>query len=415
MADTAVHLEREVLPEVPIRHWICSLPWGLRALLGYDRELCAGVLSAFVAELSRSLKWRAKKDLGLKSVADAFTGAVAAVQRVDSAVRLNVHYHVLALDGVYVRQDPSDPHSALVFRALPTPTREQVAQVARRTADRVERLVEAQGRSLDPEQSAGEPVELQLEHPALAACYDAAALGIAVSGDRAGQPTLRLISSDRTDPGPDESADEPVAEVSGFSLYARQVVDGHDRRRLERLCRYILRPPIAQDRLERRTDGSLQLTLKHPWKDGTHALVLSPDDLLVRLCAAVAPPRLHLVRYFGLLSSHCALRSQVVPHYPLDPCAHRPSPAAGDQLELLSELEEGSPKGSRHRWAWLLARVFLADLEHCPKCQGPMRWAEVAKTPQAAARLMAREGILPALMARTGRAATEQLRLPFDT
>jgi hypothetical protein len=28
MADTAVHLEREVLPRVPIRHWIGSLPWG---------------------------------------------------------------------------------------------------------------------------------------------------------------------------------------------------------------------------------------------------------------------------------------------------------------------------------------------------------------------------------------------------
>jgi hypothetical protein len=41
MADTAVHLEQSVLPEVPIRHWICSLPWGLRALLGYDRGLCS--------------------------------------------------------------------------------------------------------------------------------------------------------------------------------------------------------------------------------------------------------------------------------------------------------------------------------------------------------------------------------------
>jgi hypothetical protein len=60
MADTAVRVEREVLPVVPIRHWICSLPWGLRALLGYERELCAAVLSALVAELSRSLKWRAK-------------------------------------------------------------------------------------------------------------------------------------------------------------------------------------------------------------------------------------------------------------------------------------------------------------------------------------------------------------------
>jgi len=50
MADTAVHLEQRVLPAVRIRHWICSLPWGLRALLGYDRELCAEVVSAFQSE-----------------------------------------------------------------------------------------------------------------------------------------------------------------------------------------------------------------------------------------------------------------------------------------------------------------------------------------------------------------------------
>ena len=41
MADAAVHLEQSVLPRVHVRHWICSLPWGVRALLGYDRQLCA--------------------------------------------------------------------------------------------------------------------------------------------------------------------------------------------------------------------------------------------------------------------------------------------------------------------------------------------------------------------------------------
>jgi len=415
MADTAVHLEREVLPEVPIRHWICSLPWGLRALLGYDKELCAGALSAFVVELSRSLKWRAKKEYGLTSVAHALTGAVASVQRVDSGLRLNVHYHLLALDGVYVRQDPSNSQSPLVFRRLPTPTRAEVAEVARRTAQRVEKLLQTHGRSLDPEQTDTEPAPLQLEHPALAACYDAAALGVVVSGDRAGQPTLRLISSDTTAPAPGESLDDPIAEVSGLSLYAKQVVHGRDRQQVERLCRYITRPPVAQDRLSRRPDGTLQLELKNPWKDGTRALVLSPDDLLVRLCASIPPPRFHLIRYFGVLSSHSSLRSDVVPQPPHDDCAHRPPPAAGDQLELLGELQGDAAKAPRHRWAWLLAHVFQADLEHCPKCRGPMRWVEAAKTPEAAARLMAEQGMAPTPLRPPPSVALEQLRLPFDT
>lgn len=51
MSDTAVHLTEHVLPQVPIRQWVCSLPWSLRVLLGYDRELCAEVAGAFVQEL----------------------------------------------------------------------------------------------------------------------------------------------------------------------------------------------------------------------------------------------------------------------------------------------------------------------------------------------------------------------------
>jgi hypothetical protein len=66
---------QHVLPEVPIRQWVCSLPWRLRYLCGYDRKLCAAVLGAFVGELSRSLRLRAKHLLGLRSVELAHTGA----------------------------------------------------------------------------------------------------------------------------------------------------------------------------------------------------------------------------------------------------------------------------------------------------------------------------------------------------
>jgi len=54
MADTALHLARKVIPEVPVRQWVCSLPWRLRVLCGYDRRLCAEVLEAFIVELTRS-------------------------------------------------------------------------------------------------------------------------------------------------------------------------------------------------------------------------------------------------------------------------------------------------------------------------------------------------------------------------
>jgi hypothetical protein len=71
---------------------VCTFPWGVRAVLGYDKQLCARAVSAFVSELSRSLRRRAKKLLGLASVTQTHTGAVAAIQRTHSALRLNVHY-----------------------------------------------------------------------------------------------------------------------------------------------------------------------------------------------------------------------------------------------------------------------------------------------------------------------------------
>jgi hypothetical protein len=97
MSDVAAHLVDEILPEVPLRHWICSLPWRLRCAVGFDRHLCADVLGAFSGALERSLRRRAKKALGLRSVEQAITGAVTfftsfrldgkAASRLDSDLR----------------------------------------------------------------------------------------------------------------------------------------------------------------------------------------------------------------------------------------------------------------------------------------------------------------------------------------
>ncbi len=109
-----------------------------------------------------------------------------------------------------------------------------------------------------------------LEAPGLHARYQAAASGVAVSAERAGQPVLRLLvqSPKEPDSPSDPGADTPAAKALGVNLYAKQLVDGRDRRQLERLCRYVMRPPLSQERLERRSDGRLQLTLKNVWKHG---------------------------------------------------------------------------------------------------------------------------------------------------
>ncbi|PRQ07941.1 hypothetical protein ENSA7_23800 [Enhygromyxa salina] len=70
MADVAAHLVDEVFPEVPVRQWVCSLPWRLRYAMGYDRKLCADVLDAFIVSLRRSLRRRAKAQLLRRAAAD---------------------------------------------------------------------------------------------------------------------------------------------------------------------------------------------------------------------------------------------------------------------------------------------------------------------------------------------------------
>jgi len=113
--------------------------------------------------------------------------------------------HVIALDGVYVRDKES---GALVFEEVGTSTRAEVLDVARRTAERVDGLLRKSGRSLEPEGDEP-PAELSFDEPGLASCYAAAAHGISVSGERAGLPQLRLVFGTgaapvRTEQKPDE-------------------------------------------------------------------------------------------------------------------------------------------------------------------------------------------------------------------
>jgi hypothetical protein len=327
MNDLASHLVDAVLPQVPIRHWICTLPWPLRYAVGYDKKLCAAVFDAFVKELMRSYKRRAKRLLGLASMRHAHTGTVTFVQRFDSALRLSPHGHVLALDGVYVR----DAQGALSFHPLPEPSLAEVHDVAARTATRIERALHKLGRYLDEHGVGDQHDELADVQPVLAACYKAAASGQQLLGDKPGQPLLRLLS-----PLPQRNSSVPklVCEVRGVNVHAQRVVDGRDRRQLERLCRYLARPPLSHDRLSELPDGRLRLALKSPWADGSTAIVLHPLDLVARLCALVPPPGFHLTRYAGVLASHASLRPEVIYKGRADPELLQPQLSLFDQSGL---------------------------------------------------------------------------------
>jgi hypothetical protein len=152
------------------------------------------------------------------------------------------------------------------------------------------------------------------------------------------------------------------AQERGFSLHGATCVEASDRKKLEQLCRYMARPPLANERLHMSSDRShVILTLKQPLRDGTHTLRLTPMELLEKLVALVPPPRAHLVRYFGILGPHDAHRALVVP---------KPT-----NTRTTTSDDDVNPASKQRRlsWAKLLARVFRIDVETCEECGGPTK------------------------------------------
>jgi hypothetical protein len=96
MADTAAHLVDRVLPEVPIRQWVLTLPYPLRYRCAYDATFLSEVLRAFLRALFSELRRRAKSQWGTSR---GQCGAVTFIHRFGSALNLNVHFHSLVLDG----------------------------------------------------------------------------------------------------------------------------------------------------------------------------------------------------------------------------------------------------------------------------------------------------------------------------
>ena len=109
------------------------------------------------------------------------------------------------------------------------------------------------------------------ESPALAGISSASIQARIALGPRAGARVWRV--GDDPDAPWVLSTGPRHAHLAGFDLHANVAVPAADRTRLEQLCRYLLRPAVAQDRLRLLADGRIVLTLKTAWADGTRHLV----------------------------------------------------------------------------------------------------------------------------------------------
>jgi hypothetical protein len=172
----------------------------------------------------------------------------------------------------------------------------------------------------------------------------------------------------------------------GFNLHAATTVSAGDARGRETLMRYMLRPPIAQDRLRILPDGRVEVGFKKLWRDGTKAIALDPLAFIGRLAVAVPFPRLHTVRYHGVFAPRAKLRPLVVPDPPPPP----PGATAAHTLTPPPTLR----RGRRYiEWAELLRRAFDIDVCACPKCGGRMRMVGLVKDPDEVRRFLCGVGL----------------------
>jgi hypothetical protein len=185
--------------------------------------------------------------------------------------------------------------------------------------------------------------------------------GMIATGERAGMRVRRVLS----DPADAVRAGDLCYASRGFSLHAATRVEAGNKDGLERLCRYVSRPPLAAGSLTQISDEILSFKLKTPWSDGTTSILLSPLELIEKLSALVPPPRQNIVRYNGVLAPNAQDREKIVP--------------AGKNTEPTGE-EQTAPSKYRLSWSCLLARIFQIEMR-CSHCGSKMKIVAAVTSP----------------------------------
>jgi hypothetical protein len=249
MAQTAAHLADHVIPPLPVRQWVLSLPKRLRYHLD-DAEVQNAVLRSFLRGIEQSLR---QGQAGEGESGEGRIGAVVFIHRFGGLLNAHLHFHALVIDGLFTGE--ADALNFEEVRLSPEREAELAATLRQRIVRQFVRrglLEKAEGRAIE-----------RSEHGA------------------------------------------------GFSLDAGVRIEADDRRGLERLLRYCARPAFAQERLREIDAEHLVYESPKPGPGGRVSQILTPFELLERLAALIPPPRRHRHRYFGVLAPNSPLRPVV--------------------------------------------------------------------------------------------------------
>lgn len=387
MVERAAHLVEAVIPDVPVRQWVLSLPLRLRYRLAWDHDLCRAVIGVFVRAVFGTLRRRAARQVNgraarrrgsgasCRSLAEGVPGgrggAVAILQRFGGALNLNVHVHALVLDGCYTRDA-----DRVTFHPVGELTSLDVAETLQHAQVGIARLL-----ARWPRDDAG----WSEDAPATGVLAAASVENTVALGERRGLRVARLGEPADLDDLADGSAVRCQARWDGFDLEASHVVPAGARVRRERLCRYVLRPPVVSERLHLGGDGRVIWRLPRPWRDGTTHVGFDPRDFLGRLAVLVPRPRVNLLFYHGVLGARSTWRRSIVPGVVAGAEA-----APGARPGAPSE---GPTAPRRRQWAELMRRSFGFDVLACERCGGRFRLIALIQQAEVIRRILTHLGL----------------------
>jgi ribosomal protein S27E len=355
MADSAALLVDEVLPHQPMRQWVLSFPFPLRFLFASQPIIMGKVLGI----VYRAIATHVTRKAGYTKTT-AQTGAVTLIQCFGGSLNLNIHFHMLFLDGIYA----DNKHGTSRFRRVKAPTSDELTQLTHTIAHRVGRYLERQSLLVRDDENSyltAEGADTDNESPLNHLLGSSITYRIAM-GPQQGRKVFTL----QTLP---DCSDDPLAHragnVAGFSLHAGVTARAHERAKLERLCRYIARPAVSTQRLSLTRNGQVRYELKTPYRNGTTHVIFEPLDFISRLVALIPKPRVNLTRFHGVFAPNSRYRAMVTPS----------KRGKGRKTKTANDKQDQTP-AERHAamtWAQRLKRVFDIDIDTCCECGGDVK------------------------------------------
>jgi hypothetical protein len=370
MADSAALLVDEILPHQPMRQWVMSVPFPIRFLFASRPDVMGKVLGIVYRTIATHLSRKA----GYTKTSSQ-TGAVTLIQCFGGALNLNVHYHMLFLDGVYIETKNGTSR----FRRVKAPTNDELSRLAHTIAYRVGGYLERRGlleRDTGNAYLSHEAVVVSNEDPSIDLLGSSITYRIAL-GPQQGRKVITLQTL--PDCGVDQFTTR-VGNVAGFSLHAGVATEAKERVKLERLCRYITRPAVSTKRLSMTRNGRVRYELKTPWRNGTTHVIFEPLDFIARLVSLIPKPRVNLTRFHGVFAPNSKYRSKVTPARR----GKRKKSNSADQAD-----QTPAEKRASMTWAKRLKRVFNIDVETCDKCGGDVRIIASIEDPAVIQRILA--------------------------